>query len=328
MFVEVALGLLLVMPYGNKIKQSIITWFDQQAWTVHFTYFASAFLALDAAVFFGTIWPNNLGVVIGAGSLSSSPSPSSSPPSLSPSSSSLLSPFVSGSWDSAIEIERDRILSAFNLVFLLFLYRYYGVLKTSNQLANKLFAMEKQATNASYAYKSLLDNKSQVELELKTLRSKVGTGSGADSAKLEADLITLRKQLDDAQKLVQERNKSVEALTRQAEGVSAECTRLLDENKALREKVQDLSLVMSGSGFDATFRFEEENGLVSTSEKVTKGEGKTIVTIYSLVHLSMFKRLSMICSGLVPITRANRRWVNKSNDAYCQRRSASTIFFR
>jgi len=148
--------------------------------------------------------------------------------------------------------ERNFYLSGACCVLLLVIYRIYQQLKELNKFEGTSYALKKQAEGAKAAYESLTAENTELKAKLKAQKKEATQETSEDSSAATAsaavdDDSELARLREKNKKLATERDaaeKSVEALKKQAEGLSTEYARLTREKESLENKLADFEMLM------------------------------------------------------------------------------------
>lgn len=149
--------------------------------------------------------------------------------------------------DASEPLRAERLLSAqrdaylAGSVFMLFLCmsKIYELIRESNRLKASKEAILRQAQGASSFARKTLEEKTAKEKSKKDAVEKKGKAQQA-SAQTQKDQAALLKLRAEKKKLTNE----LKTLKSQSESQSKECTRLLDENKSLKNQLQDFEVLM------------------------------------------------------------------------------------
>jgi len=149
------------------------------------------------------------------------------------------------------QAQRDFCIVGFAALLILVVGRVYQMMKEISSLSASKYALEKQAANASAAYKMVQEEKEALEKAAKAKAEAAATAAGAGGDDKEAELDTLRGEKERLLGLVKAKEAeadsavaSATALKKQAEGLSAEYARVMGEKESLENKLADFELVM------------------------------------------------------------------------------------
>jgi len=152
--------------------------------------------------------------------------------------------------------QRNTLLCGAAALLLLVCGRLFSLLKEVNQLTATKEALAKQAEGASAAFKVASDERDALKAQLKSDDVPVPSGKAAASEpsstteaedELERSKETISKLRERTSTLIAEKDaaeKSVEALKKQAAGLSAEYARVLAQKESLENKLADFELVL------------------------------------------------------------------------------------
>jgi len=150
--------------------------------------------------------------------------------------------------------QRNTLLCGAAALLLLVCGRLFSLLKEVNQLTATKEALAKQAEGASAAFKAASDERDALKAQLKSDDVPGGPAAASEPSstteaedELERSKETISKLRERTSTLIAEKDaaeKSVEALKKQAAGLSAEYARVLAQKESLENKLADFELVL------------------------------------------------------------------------------------
>jgi len=248
--------LLLILPILNKSKTRFAKWADAQSWSSYVRWVLAVGLCALAISLVNSV----LSVRKYRSEMENS-----------------IGDIVFHNRIRALESELDRDLAVSAILLLIFLNRYFSLLKAHNILETKHYALERQAKGNTMSSQSLLDEKGKLENKVKELQSaKSGSQTSLDTPSPEAGAVkklkaeknalkvegtqmkeenlktkkeidslkdVLSKEREEFKRKTESFDKSMSALKKQAESHEKAYMNLLEINKSLQTKIDDFELV-------------------------------------------------------------------------------------
>ncbi|XP_036389642.1 B-cell receptor-associated protein 31 [Megalops cyprinoides] len=142
--------------------------------------------------------------------------------------------------------QRNEYIAGFALLLCLLLRRLATLLSQQATMIASNEAFKKQAEGASDAAKKYMEENEKLQeklreagIEVPEMGKKTGPGAEEENKALKAEMVKLKDELEATKKTLQKSNSDVRAMKKQAENLTVEYDRLLEEHAKLQASLDD-----------------------------------------------------------------------------------------